>query len=152
MASHDDATADHVNEALGDGIVIAEFPTTVEAARLCHQSDIGVMMGAPNIVRGGSHSGNISARDLASHGYLDIISSDYVPTSLLQAAMILHDKIDAIDLPSAIRTVTKTPAERAGLADRGEITPGRRADLVRVHPNDHHPVVREVWREGKRVA
>ena len=109
-------------------------------------------MGGPNVVRGGSHSGNVSARDLAELGYLDIMSSDYVPCSLLHAAMLLPDVVERIDLPEAIRMVTKTPAESAGLSDRGEIAVGRRADLLRIHQSDHHPVVREVWRSGRRVA
>lgn len=152
LASHDDATSEHVDEAVADGITIAEFPTTVEAAKASHENGIRVMMGAPNVVRGGSHSGNVSARDLADHGYLDIVSSDYVPSSLIHASMLLEDVIDGIDLPTAIRSVTKNPADSAGLTDRGEITIGRRGDLVRVHRSPHHPVIRGVWREGHRVA
>ena len=83
LASHDDATADHVDEAVELGIAVAEFPTTVEAARASHQAGIKVMMGGPNIVRGGSHSGNVAAEELAREGLLDILSSDYVPASLL---------------------------------------------------------------------
>lgn len=152
LASHDDATSEHVNEAIADGITIAEFPTTVEAAKASHENGIRVMMGAPNVVRGGSHSGNVSARDLADHGYLDIVSSDYVPSSLIHASMLLEDVIEGIDLPAAVRSVTKNPADSAGLMDRGEITIGRRGDLVRVHRSPHHPVIRGVWREGHRVA
>lgn len=152
LASHDDATESHVAEAVDDGVVIAEFPTTVDAAKASHENGISVMMGGPNVVRGGSHSGNVSARDLAAHGYLDILSSDYVPSSLLHAAMILPDVVDGITLPQAIRAVTKTPAEGAGLPDRGEVAIDKRADLIRVHPHAHHPVVRGVWREGRRVA
>ena len=152
LASHDDATEAHVTEAISDGIIIAEFPTTLEAAKASHVNGIKVMMGAPNVVRGGSHSGNISARALADEGVLDIISSDYVPSSLLHAAMILEKVIDTIDLPTAIRSVTKNPAEGVGLTDRGEIAIGRRADLVRIHRSPHHPIVRGVWREGQRVA
>ena len=152
LASHDDATEDHVEEAIADGITIAEFPTTVEAAKASHENGIRVMMGAPNVVRGGSHSGNVSARDLAEHGYLDIVSSDYVPSSLIHASMLLEDVIEGIDLPTAVRSVTKNPADSAGLSDRGEITIGRRGDLVRLHRSPHHPVVRGVWREGRRIA
>ena len=152
LASHDDATTEHVKEAVVDGITIAELPTTVEAAKASHENGIRVMMGAPNVVRGGSHSGNVSARDLADHGYLDIVSSDYVPSSLIHASMLLEDVIEGIDLPTAIRSVTKNPADSAGLTDRGEITIGRRGDLVRVHRSPHHPVIRGVWREGHRVA
>lgn len=152
LASHDDATTEHVDEAVADGITIAEFPTTVEAARASHENGIRVMMGAPNVVRGGSHSGNVSARELAEHGYLDIVSSDYVPSSLIHASMLLEDVIEGIDLAAAVRSVTKNPADSAGLTDRGEIVIGRRGDLVRVHRSPHHPVVRGVWREGHRVA
>lgn len=152
LASHDDATADHVDEAAGDGMIVAEFPTTLEAAKASHEAGLNVLMGSPNIVRGRSHSGNVSARDLAEHGYLDVISSDYVPHSLIQAAMILFENIESISLPAAIKTISKTPSESIGMMDRGEITTGRRADLVHVHSSPHHPVVRGVWSEGCRVA
>lgn len=152
LASHDDATKDHVDEAVSDGMTVAEFPTTIEAAKCSHEKGLAVMMGGPNIVRGGSHSGNVSAGDLAKLGYLDVISSDYVPHSLLHASMLLADDLENYDLPKAIRTVTKTPAERVGLDDRGEIAVGKRADLIHVHHSQHHPVIRSVWREGKRVS
>ncbi len=152
LASHDDATPEHVAEAIGDGVAIAEFPTTDEAARLSHEAGIRVLMGAPNLVRGGSHTGNAAAEDLARAGRLDVLSSDYVPASLLWSAFDLTRRVPAIDLPAAVRMVSKTPAEVAGLADRGEIAPGRRADLVRVALAGDIPVVRAVWRAGRRVA
>lgn len=152
VASHDDGTPEHVAEAIGDGVAIAEFPTTEEAARLSHEAGIRVLMGAPNLVRGGSHTGNVSAEELARGGRLDILSSDYVPSSLLWAAFDLTRRVSSIALPEAVRMVTKTPAEVAGLADRGEIAPGRRADLVRVALAGDMPVVKGVWREGRRVA
>jgi alpha-D-ribose 1-methylphosphonate 5-triphosphate diphosphatase len=152
LASHDDTTEDNVTDAIRDRVSVAEFPTTMEAARGLHQAGIGILMGAPNVVRGGSHSGNIAAVDLAREGLLDILSSDYVPSSLLMAALQLPQRVPAIDLASAVRTVTKTPAEAVGLADRGEIVAGRRADLIRVHVAGDIPVVRRVWREGQRVA
>jgi alpha-D-ribose 1-methylphosphonate 5-triphosphate diphosphatase len=152
LASHDDTTDENVIDAVRDRVSVAEFPTTVEAARGLHQAGIGILMGAPNVVRGGSHSGNIAAVDLAREGLLDILSSDYIPSSLLMAALQLPRCVPAIDLASAVRTVTKTPAEAVGLADRGEIAIGRRADLIRVHVAGNVPVVRSVWREGQRVA
>src|ERR1700753_3095809 len=100
---------------------MSQFPTTMEAARGLHQAGIGILMGAPNVVRGGSHSGNIAAVDLARAGMLDILSSDYVPSSLLMGALMLPKQVPAIDLASAVRTVTKTPADAVGPADRGEI-------------------------------
>ncbi|MDO8980407.1 MAG: alpha-D-ribose 1-methylphosphonate 5-triphosphate diphosphatase [Afipia sp.] len=152
LASHDDTTEENVTDAIRDRVSVAEFPTTMEAARGLHQAGIAVLMGAPNVVRGGSHSGNIAAVDLAREGLLDIMSSDYIPSSLLMAALQLPRHAPAIDLASAVRTVTKTAAEAVGLNDRGEIVAGKRADLIRVHLARDLPVVRSVWREGHRVA
>ena len=133
LASHDDATPDHVDEALTLGIHFSEFPTTVEAARAAHGAGIRVLMGAPNLVRGGSHSGNVAAGELAKAGILDVLSSDYVPVSLMHAAFLLSRDGIGLTLPAAIATVSAVPAAVAGLGDRGAIAVGRRADLVRVH-------------------
>nr|WP_029074186.1 alpha-D-ribose 1-methylphosphonate 5-triphosphate diphosphatase [Kaistia adipata] len=152
VASHDDATSAHVAEAAADGVSIAEFPTTIEAAAASRDADIRVLMGAPNLVRGGSHSGNVSAVVLAEAGQLDILSSDYVPFSLMVAVFALPELVPAISLPQAVRLVSRAPAEAVGLEDRGAIRPGLRADLVRVRAGDGVPVVRSVWREGIRVS
>lgn len=152
VASHDDATLAHVEEAKGHGVKLAEFPTSIEAAEASHQSGMSVLMGAPNVVRGKSHSGNIAARDLAKRGVLDVLSSDYVPLSLLHASFVLADEIDGISLPQAIAMVTATPARTVSLDDRGRIATGLRADLVRVRRDEGVPVIRAVWREGRRVA
>jgi len=152
LASHDDATLAHVAEAVDYGIALAEFPTTLEAARASHEAGLKVLMGAPNVVRGGSHSGNISAAELKAAGVLDILSSDYVPFSLIQAVFLLAEGGDA-DLVEAIKLVTKNPAEAVGLTDRGAIAVGKRADLVRVRAiPGAPPVVSAVYREGRRVA
>jgi alpha-D-ribose 1-methylphosphonate 5-triphosphate diphosphatase len=151
QASHDDATLAHVEEALGFGLTIAEFPTTEEAATAAHRAGMMVVMGAPNVVRGGSHSGNISARDLAAAGLLDILSSDYAPISLLHAAFVLHKTIE-MPLPTAIAKVSANPARAVGLADRGEIAVGKRADMIRVRAINGIPVARQVWRAGERVV
>lgn len=152
LASHDDTTADHVHDAIRDRVAIAEFPTTTEAAAALHQGGVRVLMGAPNLVRGGSHTGNVATAALADAGVLDILSSDYVPASLLMAALRLPGAAPAIDLAAAVRTVTKTPAEAVGLSDRGEIAVGKRADLIRVHCVNGIAAVRSVWRGGGRVA
>jgi alpha-D-ribose 1-methylphosphonate 5-triphosphate diphosphatase len=151
VASHDDTTPEHVSESIGDGVAIAEFPTTVEAAGASHAEGIAVLMGAPNVVRGGSHSGNIAAEALAREGMLDILSSDYVPASLLIGAFELARRIDGLGLAAAMRTVTLNPARATGLADRGAIAPGMRADLVRIRMAGNLPVVQEVYRGGRRV-
>lgn len=152
LASHDDATRAHVDESIADKVAIAEFPTTADAARLSHEAGIDVLMGAPNIVRGGSHSGNVAAETLARAGHLDILSSDYVPASLLLGAFELARRIEGHGLARALRTVTLNPARAANLTDRGEIAEGKRADLVRVHVVEGQPVVRDVYREGRRVS
>ncbi|KQY02053.1 phosphonate metabolism protein PhnM [Rhizobium sp. Root73] len=152
IASHDDATLAHVEESVGFGIRLAEFPTSFEAAEASHAAGLSVLMGAPNIVRGKSHSGNIAAKDLAARGVLDVLSSDYVPFSLIHAPFVLADELETVSLPQALAMVTATPARTVGLNDRGRIATGLRADIVRVQRHDGIPVVRSVWREGKRVA
>ncbi|HKK30686.1 MAG TPA: alpha-D-ribose 1-methylphosphonate 5-triphosphate diphosphatase [Alphaproteobacteria bacterium] len=151
VASHDDTTVEHVEEAIADGVTISEFPTSIEAARAAKNAGIGTVMGAPNVVRGESHSGNVSALDLGREGLVDGLSSDYAPFSLLQAAFLLHERAD-LSLPAAIGTVTSAPAQLAGLDDRGRLEEGLRADLVQVRLHHGVPVVRAVWREGRRVV
>jgi alpha-D-ribose 1-methylphosphonate 5-triphosphate diphosphatase len=151
LASHDDATADHVAEAAADKMVVAEFPTTHEAAKLSRQHGMKVMMGGPNVVRGGSHSGNISAKSLAEAGELDIISSDYVPSSMLQSVFLLPGQLSGISLPQAVAMASSNPADAVGLTDRGALEIGKRADMLRISLIDETPVVRAVWRSGRRV-
>ncbi|CAB3793170.1 alpha-D-ribose 1-methylphosphonate 5-triphosphate diphosphatase [Pararobbsia alpina] len=151
LASHDDTTVDHVLEALDEGMVLAEFPTTLAAAQAARDHGIATIMGAPNVVRGGSHSGNVSALELARAGLLDILSSDYVPSSLLTATFELVDKA-GWTLSQAVRTVSSAPARAAGLVDRGVIAPGLRADFVRVALQDRLPVPRSTFVAGRRVA
>ena len=150
VASHDDATTGHVDWAHGQGIVISEFPTTMDAARRACELGLLTLMGSPNVVRNGSHSGNVSVREVAKAGLLGGLSSDYVPASLLHAAWILHAEV-GLPLPEAMALVTASPARALGLHDRGRIHPGLKADLVRVHIDRDLPVVRRVWRDGVRV-
>jgi alpha-D-ribose 1-methylphosphonate 5-triphosphate diphosphatase len=152
MASHDDATDEHVTEAVNYGVSIAEFPTTLKAAELSHNNDMKVLMGAPNIIRGHSHSGNVAARELAEGGYLDILSSDYYPSSLLQSAFMLADLDFGINLPEAIRCVTENPAQAVGLEHRGSIQVGYKADLLRVGKYFGLPILKETWKSGERVG
>jgi alpha-D-ribose 1-methylphosphonate 5-triphosphate diphosphatase len=151
LASHDDTKSQHVEEAHAEGVVISEFPTRVEAAQAARAHGMSIVMGAPNVVRGGSHSGNVAAVELARLGLLDTLSSDYVPASLLMAAFKLVAEA-GFGLPQALATVSANPARAVGLTDRGEIAPGLRADLVQVRLIGNQPVVRAVWREGRRVV
>ena len=148
LASHDDATEAQVAASAAHGARIAEFPTTAEAAAACRRQGIAVMIGAPNLIRGGSHSGNVSAAALAEAGLLDILSSDYAPASLLLGAVRLGTLVG--DMAAGIARVTSAPARAAGLADRGRIAPGLLADLVRFRVEDGHPIAAR--RLGRRRA
>lgn len=150
LASHDDTTAEQVEVSKGYGVAMAEFPTTLEAAEACHARDIAVIMGAPNLIRGGSHSGNVAAGELARAGLLDILSSDYVPSALLLAAVKLGH--DWGCMARGLATVTAAPATAVGLQDRGEIAVGKRADLIRFDLRGGVPALRAVWSRGNRVA
>lgn len=150
LASHDDTTAAQVAVSKGHGVSFAEFPTTFEAAAACRAAGIKVMMGAPNLIRGGSHSGNIAAQDLAQADLLDILSSDYVPASLLQGAFVLADLWD--DPVRALARVNRLPAEASGLGDRGRLALGLRADVIRVHRSGRNCLLRGVWSAGQRVG
>ncbi|MEF3048991.1 alpha-D-ribose 1-methylphosphonate 5-triphosphate diphosphatase [Pseudotabrizicola sp. L79] len=150
LASHDDTTAPQVAVSAAHGAHFAEFPTTVEAAQACHAHGIKVMVGAPNLIRGGSHSGNVAAIDLARADLLDIVSSDYVPSSLLAAALMLGDLWG--DMARGFAAVTAAPADATGLSDRGRMLVGARADVIRVSTRHSAAVLRGAWVQGKCVA
>lgn len=150
LASHDDTTAEQVATSASHGAHFAEFPTTIEAAQACRAQGIKVMMGAPNLIRGGSHSGNVAAHHLAELDLLDIVSSDYVPSALLSAALMLGDLWS--DVARGVRTVTAAPAEAAGLSDRGQLRLGARADIIRVARVARSATLRGTWVQGKRVG
>ena len=150
LASHDDTTAEHVETSAKNGVGFAEFPTTVEAAEACRSQGIAVMMGAPNLIRGGSHSGNVAAETLAKADLLDIVSSDYVPSALLLSAFRLAEMWD--DLPRAIATVTSNPAQAVRLEDRGVLQTGLRGDVLRVRNIGQTPLIRGVWSQGNKIG
>ncbi len=150
LASHDDTTADHVATSARNGVGFAEFPTTLEAAVACRSNGIAVMMGAPNLIRGGSHSGNVAAEELARADLLDIVSSDYVPSALLLSAFRLAQFWD--DLPRAIATVTANPARAARLEDRGALQVGLRGDVLRVRKVGQTALLRGIWSRGNMVG
>ncbi len=151
IASHDDTLVEHIHEGVEGGISISEFPTNELAARSAREHGMKIVMGAPNVVRGGSHSGNISALQLAQANLLDALSSDYVPHALMHAAFLLHGQA-GWSLPRAIATASLNPARMVGLDDRGAIAVGKRADLVRVRELDGVPVPMATWRGGNRIA
>jgi len=150
IATHDDTTIEHVEAGIASGAVISEFPTTVEAAQAAKQRGLATIAGAPNVVRGGSHSGGVSVAELAEKDLLDGLSSDYVPASLLQAVLKLNDK-HGIALPAAMAKVTWKVADILGLRDRGHLKPGLRADIVRFRALGATPVIATVWSQGRRA-
>lgn len=150
VASHDDTTVDHVMESALDGIVLCEFPTTLEAADTARFYGLSILMGAPNLILGGSHSGNVSALELGKRGLLDILSSDYVPSSLIQGVFLLYEELN-MPLPEALATVTGHPSRISNLDDRGALEVGKRADLVRVKWDSSMPIIQEVWKGGQQI-
>lgn len=150
LASHDDTLVEHIEEASAEGIAISEFPTTVAAAKAARAAGMSIVMGGPNLVQGGSHSGNVSASELARLDLLDIFSSDYVPASLLQSAFMLRNQA-GWSLPKAINTVSRNPAHAIGMHDRGEIAVGLRADFLRVRMSTEMAIVRGAWSRGERA-
>ncbi len=150
IASHDDRTLEEIAENAADGITISEFPVTLLAANAAKAAGMQVIAGAPNIVRGGSHSGNVSASDLVGAGAVDAFASDYVPPSLVEAAFMCA-RLHGMSLSAAIGTVTDVPARMGMLPDRGRLALWCRADVVRVRVHEDLPVVRQVWCGGVRV-
>ncbi|MEL7546243.1 MAG: alpha-D-ribose 1-methylphosphonate 5-triphosphate diphosphatase [Pseudomonadota bacterium] len=152
LASHDDQLKSHVEQAKAIEAHISEFPTTLEAAGTAKDYGMTVVMGAPNLMRGRSYSGNVSASDLAHEGLLDAFASDYVPRSMIEAALALTKEPFGWSVPDAVATVTKAPAQSVGLDDRGALEVGKRADFIRVHVKDGRPLIRGVWVNGERVS
>jgi alpha-D-ribose 1-methylphosphonate 5-triphosphate diphosphatase len=150
LASHDDRTAEEIAENAADGIRISEFPVTMEAATAAKRAGMQVIAGAPNIVRGGSHSGNVAAADLVRAGAVDAFASDYVPPSLVEAAF-QWARNEGISLPEAVAMISDHPARMSVLSDRGRLETGLRADMVRIRLYGPLPIVRQVWRAGERV-
>ena len=127
--SHDDADAETRERYSMIGARIAEFPTSRRAAATAKAMNDPVLMGAPNVVRGRSHSGNISATDLIREGLVDALVSDYHYPTLAAAAWALVDR-KVMDLPEAWAMISTRPAEILRLPDRGRLDYGRRADMV----------------------
>ena len=150
LASHDDATPEEIEANAADGIMISEFPVAIEAAEAAKRLGVQVIAGAPNIVRGGSHSGNVAAADLVRAGAVDVLASDYVPPAMIEAAWLAAANGDTT-LPEAIAMITDNAARMAGFADRGRIEAGLRGDLVQFRPHEGHAIIRRVWRGGERV-
>lgn len=152
LMAHDDRTLAQVEQSHAEGIAVSEFPCTIEAAERARALGQVIVAGAPNYLRGGSQSGNVAVADLLAAGLVDVLASDYVPRSLIDAAFaIADDPALPQTLPQTIAMVSRAPARVAGLNDRGEIAEGQRADLLRIRRLGGHNHVAAVWRAGQRV-
>ena len=145
LLGHDPSSPEEIDELVVRGGAVAEFPTTVAAARAARERGLPVVMGAPNVLRGSSHNGNASGRELVAEGLVTALASDYLPSGLLAAAFALASDA-VVDLSAAIRLVTAGAAEVADLPDRGRLAPGLRADLALIAAGPRWPVVRSVLR------
>ena len=131
MASHDDMTPDVQADYLALGCRICEFPFDRATAAAALVRGAYTVLGAPNVVRGGSHAARLGGREAVAEGLCSVLTSDYYYPALMAAAFTLVD-LDLIDLPRAWRLVSTNAADAVGLADRGRIAPGQRADLLLV--------------------
>jgi alpha-D-ribose 1-methylphosphonate 5-triphosphate diphosphatase len=147
---HDPVTAEDVDAAMEWPASVAEFPTTVEAATAAREQGLYTVLGSPNVMRGRSHSGNVSAEELVRKNLVSCLASDYQPATLLASAFLLAQR-GACSLSSAVRLITEGPAQMLGLPDRGRIEVGRRADLVLCDFDGNWPSVRQTWRAPSDV-
>ena len=150
LASHDDDTPEKVEVMYSLGATVAEFPITNEAAARARELGMWITVGAPNIVRGGSTSGNSDAAELVSLGLTDIICADYHSPSLMLSVFRLVE-MGLCTLPQAVKMVTANPAAAFGMADRGRVEVGLSADLALVQVVDGRPVVQAVTYRGRPV-
>ncbi|WP_203074238.1 alpha-D-ribose 1-methylphosphonate 5-triphosphate diphosphatase [Falsiroseomonas ponticola] len=139
MLSHDDATPAMRAEFRALGAAVCEFPMSEAVAEAARAEGEAVVMGAPNVVRGGSHMGWASAAPLAERGLVTVLASDYYWPAMLEAAFVLASR-GVLDLAAAWALVSANPAAAAGLADRGRIAPGLRGDVVVVDAERRAPV------------
>lgn len=152
IASHDDDTVEKLELNRKLGVKISEFPITLEVAKAAARKGLMTVLGAPNILLGGSHSGNLSAIDAIRENAASILVSDYYPQSLLQSVFYLHQE-EGIPLWEAVRYVTIHPARAVGL-DRvlGSVEIGKKADLLIVDASGKRPVPKQVFVDGECVA
>jgi alpha-D-ribose 1-methylphosphonate 5-triphosphate diphosphatase len=155
VASHDDDTVEKLDLVQGFGSDISEFPITIDVAREARRRGMHAVAGAPNVLLGGSHSGNLSAAEAVDLGVVDVLCSDYYPAGLLHAVFRLRDLLGR-PLHEMANLVTRNPAEAVGIGgETGSVEPGKRADLIVVRDIDPdgsgYPAVSDVLVSGKRV-
>lgn len=149
LLAHDPASLGDIDQAVALGASVAEFPTNLPTAGAARAAGLATVMGAPNVLRGGSHAGNVSAEELVANGLCTALASDYMPSALLAAAFRLAER-GVVDLPAAVGLVTSGAAEVVGLCDRGSIADGQRGDLILVTVERGWPTVRTTWQASAR--
>jgi alpha-D-ribose 1-methylphosphonate 5-triphosphate diphosphatase len=152
LASHDDDTLEKLVLMKNEfGVQISEFPIELEVAKKARDEGIMVVVGAPNIMLGGSHSGNLSAMEAVREGAADILCSDYYPASLLHAAFKLEEE-GALSLPAAVRMLTLNPARAMRIdGDYGSVEAGKKADLLIVRKVHNRPMIYKCFIDGRAV-
>ncbi len=152
VASHDDDTWEKLQINQEIGVDISEFPITMETARQAHDLGFATVVGAPNILRGGSHSGNMAAAEAIQAGCADILCSDYYPPAILHGIFIMHLKY-GLPLPEMVNKATLNPARAVGKSSLyGAIEPGKKADLLIVDLLEGHPVITHVLVDGRPTS
>lgn len=144
LLAHDPEDAEDIERRVDAGASVAEFPVSREAAEAAKKRDMPIVMGAPNALRGSSHSGNTSARELIADGLCQVIASDYMPSAMLASAFSIA-AAGVVSLPEAVALITSGPADMLGLEDRGRLAPGARADLILVDDRGPWPEVVHTW-------
>lgn len=147
LASHDDESSETVDRMAEVGVAISEYPISLVAARRASRRELTTAMGAPNLVNGGSHCGNLDVQTAIDEGVVDVLCSDYHPPSLLEAPFVDTGE----PLVTRVRRVTANPADAVGFEDRGRLNPGARGDVLVVDP-DPFPTVEELFVAGRHVV
>lgn len=152
VASHDDDTIEKLRVNQEIGVDISEFPVTLEAAKYANDMGFVTVVGAPNILRGGSHSGNMSAAEAIQAGCADILCSDYYPPAILHGVFMMHQKY-GVPLPEMVNKASLHPAMAVGLGkEYGSIEPGKKADLLIIEQLDGYPVITHVLVDGRTTS
>ena len=153
IASHDDDTIEKVDFVKQFGATISEFPITLEVAKEAKRQGMYTIAGAPNVLLGGSHSGNLCAAEAIKHGAIDILCSDYYPASLLHAVFIMHEHYGQ-DLGQMFNLVSINPARAVQMDEElGSIKKGKKADIIVINKIDaNYPAITVVFVDGKLIT
>ncbi len=152
IASHDDDTIEKLDVVSELGCTISEFPITMEVATDAHRRGLYTVAGAPNVLLGGSHSGNLSATEAIKAGVVNILCSDYYPAALLHSVFLLHKK-HQLPLHQVIALVTVNPARAMGISENyGSVEEGKMADLLVIDDSNTWPTITHVFIQGRMVS